>query len=65
MRANERRQKIIFIKSVFSTNYLKGRRVRNDASQSSANDVACCALILSYLPAALSVPSERHSRHKG
>jgi hypothetical protein len=65
MRTDERGQKIIFIKSVFSTNYLKGRRVCNDSPQSSANDVACCALILSYLPAALNVPSERHSRHKG
>jgi hypothetical protein len=64
VRANERRQEIILIKSVPSTNYLKGRRVCNDAPQATANNMACRASILSYMPAALNIPSERHGRHK-
>jgi hypothetical protein len=65
VRADERSHEIILIKSVFSANYFKGRRVCNDAPQTSANDVARRASILSYMPAALNIPSERHSRHKG
>jgi hypothetical protein len=65
MRADERGHEIILVKSVFSTNYLKGRRVCNDAPQTSANDVACRASILSYMPAALNIPSICHSRRKG
>jgi hypothetical protein len=61
----ERRHEIILVKSVFSTNYLKGRRVCYYASQTSANDVARRASILSYLPAALNIPSICHSRGKG
>jgi hypothetical protein len=63
--ADERRQEIILIKSVFPTNCLEGRSVCNDASQTSANDVACRASILSYMPASINIPSERCSRHKG
>jgi len=65
VRADERSHKIILIKAVFSTNYLKGGRVGNDAPQTSANDVTCRASILSYMPAALDISSEGHSRHKG
>lgn len=64
VRADERRHEIILIKFIFSTNYLKGRRFCNDTPQTSANDVACRASILSYMPAALNIPSERWSRHK-
>jgi hypothetical protein len=65
VRADERRHEIILVKSVFSTNDLKGRRVCNDAPQTSANDMACRASILSYMPAALNIPSEGYGRHKG
>jgi hypothetical protein len=65
MRADERCHEVILIKSVFSTNYLKGRRVCDDAPRTSANDVACRASILSYMPAVLDISSEGHSRHKG
>jgi hypothetical protein len=65
VRADERSHKIILIKSVFSTNYLKGRRVSNDAPQTSANDMAGRTTILSYMPTALDIPSGRHHRHKG
>jgi hypothetical protein len=64
VRADERRHEIILVKSVFSTNYLKGRRICDDAPRTPANDVACRASILSYTPAMLNIPSERHSRHK-
>jgi hypothetical protein len=62
--ADERCHEIILAKSVFSTNYLKGRRVRHDAPRTSANDVTCRASILSDMPATLDIPSERRSRHK-
>jgi hypothetical protein len=65
VRADECGHEIILIKSVFSTNYLKGRRVRNCAPQTSANDVACRASILSYMPASLNIPSICRSCRKG
>jgi hypothetical protein len=65
VRAHERGHEVVFIKSVFSTNYLKRRRVCDDAPETSANDVARRATILSYMPPTLNISGERHSRHKG
>jgi hypothetical protein len=65
MGADEGRHEIILAKSVFSTNYLKRRRVCDDASRTSADDVTCRASILSYMPATLDIPSERRSGQKG
>jgi hypothetical protein len=64
VRAGERRHEIILVESVFATNYLKGRRVCDDTPRTPANDVACRASILSYMPATFNIPSGRHSRHK-
>jgi len=64
VRADERRHEIILVKSVLSTNYLKGRRVCDDAPRTSANNVTCRASILSYMPATLDIPRGCHSRYK-
>jgi hypothetical protein len=64
MRASERSHEIILIKSIFSTNHLKRRRVCDDAPRTPANKVTCGASFLSYMPATLNIPGEGHSRHR-
>jgi len=65
VRADERWHKVIFIKPILSTYYLKGWGVCNNAPQTTTNDVACRASILSDVPAALNIPCERRSRRRG
>jgi hypothetical protein len=64
MRADECSHEIILAKSIFSANYLKRRRVCDDAPRTSTNDVTCRASILSYVPPTLNIPSERRSGHQ-
>jgi hypothetical protein len=58
VRPGKRRNESIFVKPVFSTDYLKGRRICVNPPHASPNDVTGRTTILAYTLAARHIPTE-------
>jgi hypothetical protein len=65
VRPSKRRDESTLVKSVFSANYLKGRRICVNAPHASPNDVTDCTTILTHTFSARGIPTECGRSCKG